>query len=223
MGGTGIPDIQLVDNSSERLPLVLIVDGSGSMQGPPITALNDGLRLLEKELKEDPVARLRVQLVVLQIGGNDDVTILTDWTDAMNFSAPTVVAYGSTPLGKAVRLALTKLEDQKHKYKSHGIPYKRPWLYIITDGAPTDTGWEAAGDECRRAMADRKVVPFAILTGEAQLDAMRRFADNVLQLQGVKFRELFQWLSASASAGSKAQADAAVQIAVPQQVLTIPT
>jgi uncharacterized protein YegL len=72
-------------------------------------------------------------------------------------------------------------------------------------------------------MADRKVVPFAILTGEAQVDTMRRFGDNVLQLQGVKFRELFQWLSASASAGSKAQADATVQVSLPPQVLTIPT
>jgi uncharacterized protein YegL len=223
MVGTGIPDVQLIDNSSERLPLLLIVDGSGSMQGAPIAALNDGLRLLEKELKEDPVARLRVQLLVLQIGGNDEVTILTDWTDAMNFTAPEVVAYGSTPLGKAVRLALTKLEDQKHKYKNHGIPYKRPWLYIVTDGSPTDTGWEAAGEECRRATADRKVVPFAILTGEAQVETMRRFADSVLQLQGVKFRELFQWLSASASAGSKAQSDTSVQVPVPPQVLTIPT
>lgn len=46
-----IPDVALVDNSEQRTPLVLVLDRSGSMAGAPIDQLNQGLQLLEQELK----------------------------------------------------------------------------------------------------------------------------------------------------------------------------
>ena len=100
MSNEMIPDVQLEDNSSQRLPLVIIVDGSTSMSGKPIAELNAGLQALEEELKSDAIARLRVQLMILRVGGNDDVEVLTDWTDAINFSRPMVIANGNTPLGE---------------------------------------------------------------------------------------------------------------------------
>ena len=223
MSNEMIPDVQLEDNSSQRLPLVIIVDGSTSMSGKPIAELNAGLQALEEELKSDAIARLRVQLMILRVGGNDDVEVLTDWTDAINFSRPMVIANGNTPLGKAARLALSKIEDQKQNYKAAGIPYNRPWLYILSDGAPNDAGWESAADECRQAVSDRKVAVFAIATGGAQIDPLKRFTDTVLELNGVRFRELFIWLSRSASAASKARQGDNVQVALPPNVLTIPT
>ena len=46
-----IPDLVLQDNSSQRLPCVVLVDGSGSMYGTAIDNLNEGLKVLEAELK----------------------------------------------------------------------------------------------------------------------------------------------------------------------------
>lgn len=46
-----IPDVALVDNSEQRTPLILVLDSSGSMYGQPIQQLNEGLKLLEQELK----------------------------------------------------------------------------------------------------------------------------------------------------------------------------
>lgn len=223
MNQPGIPDIQMADNPSERLPLAIVLDGSGSMSGAAIDALNAGLKALEEELKNDPVARLRVQLCLIRIGGNDEVELVTDWTDAINFTAPTIAANGTTPLGKGVEFAAIKIEDQKQKYKAAGVKYKRPWLYLITDGEPTDSGWQQAATACKQAAAAKKVVVFAVLTGAAKAETMKQFTDTVMNLQGIKFKELFVWLSASASAGSKAQADSQVQVQVPHNVLNIPT
>lgn len=62
----------------------------------------------------------------------------------MNFTAPIMEASGLSPIGKAMELALQKIEEQKCLYDSCGITSKRPWIFLISDGEPTDYGWELA-------------------------------------------------------------------------------
>ena len=117
-----IPYVEFADNANERTPCVLVLDCSGSMRGEPIKQLNAGLKALEKELKEDIDASSRVQLLIIKAFGKDEAVISSDWIDAMNFTAPTMEAGGLTPLGKAMELALQKIEEQKCLYDSCGIP-----------------------------------------------------------------------------------------------------
>ena len=216
-----IPDITLVDNTSQRLPCVLVLDGSASMANSkadtdPIRELNAGLKVLEEELKNDDVASQRVQLLVIRLGGDDNVEVKLDWTDAMDFSAPTIEANGRTPLGSAVRLALQKIEEQKAEYKAHGVSYNRPWIFVITDGVPTDLDWEAAAAECRQAEQDNRVTIFAIGTSDADFEALGKLSvRKPVRLEGLKFKELFVWLSRSASSASKEAPDGNVQIELP--------
>jgi uncharacterized protein YegL len=211
-----IPDVQLQDNTSERTPCIIIVDGSASMSGDPILQLNQGLVQLEKELKADATASIRVQLLIIRIGDLDSVDVLTDWTDAINFTAPVVMANGSTPLGKGALVALDKIVEQKRAYDHNGISSKRPWLFLISDGAPTDPDWEAAAQKCQDAERSNKVVVFPIGTTSADLDALGRFSTRgSKQLDGLQFRELFVWLSRSVSSASKASPGTAVQLAPP--------
>ena len=125
-----IDDIALQDNTSQRLPCVLVLDGSGSMEGNPISELNQGLKTLEEELKKDDTASQRVQLLVIRLGDDDKATILTDWTDAIDFKAPSLEAYGRTPLGKAMQLALEKIGVDQNIAKDIGIKFLKiamPW------------------------------------------------------------------------------------------------
>ena len=201
-----IDDIALQDNTSQRLPCVLVLDGSGSMEGNPISELNQGLKTLEEELKKDDTASQRVQLLVIRLGDDDKATILTDWTDAIDFKAPTVEAYGRTPLGKAMELALEKIKEQKVNYKANQIPYNRPWIFLITDGTPTDEGiWQNTASRCVQAEKDGQVTIFGIGTKEADFDKLKQFSSRPpVKLDGLKFKELFLWLSKSASSASRA-------------------
>lgn len=204
-----IPYVEFADNANERTPCVLVLDCSGSMRGEPIKQLNAGLAALEKELKEDIDASARVQLLIVKAFGKDEIKIESNWTDAMNFTAPTMEAGGLTPLGKAMETALQKIEEQKCLYDSCGVTSKRPWIFLISDGEPTDYGWEDSAELCRYAQKNKKVVIHAIGTQGANLEKLAKF--SILppkRLTGLKFTEFFLWLSRSVSCISKAAPNA---------------
>lgn len=208
-----IPDLVLQDNTNQRLPCVVLLDGSTSMDGKAINNLNEGLSVLERELKADDIASLRVQLLILRIGGHNDVEVLTDWTDAIDFSAPLIEANGTTPLGEGVKVALQKLKEQKKRYKDNQITYNRPWLFMITDGAPTDPNWEKAAEKAVESEMKGKVVVFPIGTEHADFDTLNKFSSRgALMLKDLDFKELFVWLSQSVSAGSQTEIGSETQL-----------
>lgn len=200
-----IPDIQLENNTEQRLPCVLVLDGSRSMDGTPIDELNKGLKVLQEELQKDEIASSRVQLLIIRIGDDDKTEVLVDWTDASKFNAPEIRANGTTPIGKGMTLALEKIEEQKGQYAARGITYNRPWLWLFTDGVPTDK-WEDAAADCKQAEASDKAIVFTIGTQGADFEILKKFSTKFqpLKLNELKFSELFLWLSKSASKGSVA-------------------
>ena len=204
-----IPYVEFADNANERTPCVLVLDCSGSMRGEPINQLNAGLVALEKELKEDIDASSRVQILIIKAFGKDEAVISSDWVDAMNFTAPKMEAGGLTPLGKAMELALEKIEKQKYIYDSCGVTSKRPWIFLISDGEPTDYGWEQAAEKCIIAQEKKKVVIHAVGTQGANLEKLAKFSVmSPKRLTGLKFTEFFLWLSRSVSCISKAAPNA---------------
>src|SRR5262249_46466630 len=100
------------------------------------------------------------------------------------------------------------------RYKHYGITYNRPWLFLITDGAPTDD-WTQIAEECRRQEQASKFVFYGIGVGDADMQILSRFsaARPPLKLAGLKFRELFCWLSQSAIGGSRQSPGSTVQMA----------
>ncbi len=227
MSMPAIPDVALVDNTEQRTPLVLVLDRSGSMAGTSIEQLNEGLKLLEQELKSDAIAAKRVRILVVQYGGFDEAEILEDWKDAMDFVAPVLIANGTTPTGQAVDLALAKIEEEKQNFKNAGVAYTRPWLFLMSDGQPTDD-WTASAEQCRNAELANKVAVFPIAVGGgAQSDAMGQFsskgAANVKRLDGLKFQELFLWLSASMKVVSQARPGGQAQLPAADSWSNAPT
>ena len=212
-----IPDLVLQDNTSQRLPCVIIVDGSTSMNGKAIKNLNEGLSVLERELKADDIASMRVQILVIRIGADglrsEHAEVLTDWTDAIDFSAPKITANGMTPLGKGVKLGLKKIEEQKKLYRDNQITYNRPWMFVITDGAPTDRDWETAAASARKAEEQGKVVMFPIGTEDANFENLDKFSTrSAMMLKNLDFKELFVWLSQSVSVGSQTEIGSETQL-----------
>jgi uncharacterized protein YegL len=122
-------------NPEPRCPCVLLLDVSGSMTGRPLDALNAGLTLFKDELAADSLAMKRVEIGIVTFG---PVKVEMPFTTASAFFPPTLQAQGDTPMGAAILEALNMVRDRKQDYRSNGISYYRPWVFLITDGGPTD-------------------------------------------------------------------------------------
>jgi uncharacterized protein YegL len=182
-------------NPEPRCPCVLLLDVSGSMGGTPLAELNAGLALFKDELAADSLAMKRVEVAIVTFG---PTKIEMPFTSASTFYPPTLAAQGDTPMGSAITQALDLVKDRKNEYRTNGISYYRPWVFLITDGGPTDA-WRAAADAVREGEATKQFAFFAIGVKGANMDILKQIssARDPLSLDGLKFRELFSWLSNS--------------------------
>lgn len=195
-------DIGLLDNQQQRLPCVLVLDSSYSMTGPPIDELNKGLLLFENELKNDEDACKKVQIMVIKCNGNKP-TIVTDWTDAEDFTSPSMVASGNTPLGEACQLAAEEIEKRKKEYNDNGVKFLKPWLFIISDGEPNDV-WRDKAAKLKQMEDNDKFLTFVVAVEDAKIHILQEFStQEVKKLNGIEFTKLFQWISASVKIGSR--------------------
>jgi len=168
--------------------------------GPaPIDELNDGFVEFCKSIADDDLARKRVEVSVITFG--PDARVAIDFTEGRDLQPQSFTADGGTPLGAALNIAAEELTSQKQAYKDAGLLYYRPWLFVITDGAPTDADeFEKAAKRVRQMEAAKGVNVFAVGVGsQANLTELEKLSDArpPLRLKGLKFRELFQWLSSS--------------------------
>jgi uncharacterized protein YegL len=182
-------------NPEPRLPCVLLLDVSESMQGKPIAELNEGLQTYKNELAADSLASKRVEVAVVTFGG--EVKTVCDFTTTESFRPPVLAVNGNTPLGAAINHGLAMVQRRKKAYRDNGIAYFRPWIFLITDGAPTDE-WESAAEKVKEGEENRAFAFFAVGVEGADFDVLREVCPRTpLKLQGLRFSDLFQWLSNS--------------------------
>jgi uncharacterized protein YegL len=221
---------EFADNPEPRCPVALLLDTSGSMQGEAIEQLNEGLRAFDQALKGDQLAALRVEVALVTFGGRVralDVrsgtpqSIAFDANHAFitvdNFRPPTLAAGGPTPMGEAVQRALVLLRERKDIYKQNGLDYFRPWMFLITDGQPTDP-WQAAAQQVRDEEGRKGVSFYGIGVREANMQTLAQFTPPdrpPLKLEGLAFGELFQWLSKSLSVVAHSTPGVGVQVPLP--------
>lgn len=203
--------IDLASNPDPRCPVVIVLDSSSSMDQilpgqteTSLSALNSGLDTLVSELNKDPLAKRRVEISFVTYG--TEVTPATPFATVENLILPALVPSGVTSTGRAVEVALDAIEARKREYKANGVEYYRPWVMILTDGLATDDLTNAA-ERLKTAEASKKLSVFAVGVEGSEMNQLTKLspAREPLMLKGVKFAELFTWLSASQSAVSASQ------------------
>lgn len=186
-------------NYEQKCLCVLVLDVSGSMSGQPIDELNRGLIDFYNDIKTDQTTSNRLEVAIIEF--NDTITCRLEPSLIADFSMPTLAASGTTKLVDAVRVAMAKVQDRKNWYKSTSQAYYRPWIILMTDGAP-DNGQDVSGlaGEIHAAIAKKEFIFFAVGVQGADMNMLKQISDSNMppaQLQGLKFSAFFQWLSRS--------------------------
>ncbi|RQR44810.1 VWA domain-containing protein [Burkholderia sp. Bp9140] len=200
------------DNPEPRCPCLLLLDTSASMSGAPINELNAGVVAFKDDLAADTLAMKRVEVAVVTFG---PVQVKNTFQTAPNFIPPHLDATGDTPMGVAIKQGLELLRQRKEEYRANGIAFYRPWVFLITDGAPTDE-WHSAAALVREGENSKSFAFFAVAVGSANMDVLRQISvRDPVKLNGLKFRELFQWLSNSMKSVSQSTPGTAVALPPP--------
>jgi len=201
--------IEFAENPEPRCPCVLLLDTSGSMQGEAINALNEGLRTFKDDLTKNSLASRRVEIAVVTF--DCEVNVVQDFVTAEQFEPPTLIAEGLTRIGAAIQQALDLLQARKAQYRSSGISYYRPWVFMITDGEPQGEPDNLLAQVTQRLQddeANKRVAFFTVGVEDANMRTLSEISvRQPIKLKGLNFTELFLWLSASMSAISQSKLD----------------
>ena len=180
---------------TRRLPVYLLLDTSGSMNGEPIEAVRQGVKALLMELKSDPQALETAYLSVITF---DSVARqVCPLTEIMSFKEPDLQANGITSLGAALRLLTECINDEVHKAGPDQKGDWKPLVFILTDGAPTDD-WEDAAEELRNSKPANIIACAA--GAQADTSVLKKITNNVLMMNSLSAGDLaqfFAWVSGS--------------------------
>ena len=172
-----------------------------------IEELNKGIRMFYDALKEDEVARYAAEICIVTFDSKAQCILDFGNIDRQG-DVPTLKADGDTYMGEGVNLALDLLEERKNEYKDAGVDYFQPWLVLMTDGEPngSSTEFNRAVKRTADAVNNGKLTVFPIAIGaEASKASLEQFSPRrkPISLKNLRFREFFEWLSASVERTSK--------------------
>jgi uncharacterized protein YegL len=161
-------------SEARPLPVILLLDSSGSMEGDKISILNAAVReMLQSFASEDDISAA-IHVGVIQFGKTvgwhqpllpvEDV--LCQWSD--------LSAGGKTPLGQALNLLRDSLED-RNIVSSRAY---RPTIVLVSDGKPTDD-WGGPMMELLASNRASKAARFAMGIGaDADSVVLSQFIDT---------------------------------------------
>lgn len=182
---------------TRRLPVYILLDCSGSMQGNPIIAVNEGLEIIYRLLIADPRAIDTVYISVICFA---DQATQYELAPLDHFQPPVLSANGRTSLGGALQLLIQSIQQDliMNSPTQHGD--YRPLVFLLTDGEPTDQ-YQNAKQQLHQLQGSQKPTIVALGCGNKVNErVLRELTDSVFLMHNVSteaIKSFFRWMSGS--------------------------
>ena len=188
---------KMANPGEPHLACVLLLDTSGSMSGAPINSLNQALLDFQNKISMDEMAQKRVDIAIIEF--NTTVRIVQQFTPISQMSPITLQATGTTAMGEGINAAIDLVKERNRFYNELGTPVFKPWIFMITDGGPTDD-IESAIIRVREEESKGtrgKLKFFALGVPGYDKAALFRITNRVMELNNTDFSGIFNWMSES--------------------------
>lgn len=198
---------EFANNTSTRVPILLLVDTSRSMlKNNRIELINNGIKDFIKKMNNDTYASTAVELCIVTFGGDVKIEIPFDAIDKIMFN--NLIANGGTPLGKAANVAVDVLLDRLNVYDNTGVNSYNPWLIIFSDGEADDFSYLSAAKRICDFQVQNHWKVVAISIGDEK-SSLEKFTPNhkVIEMKDLEIGDFFDWISKSVSEISKSRPD----------------
>ena len=159
------------------LPVVLLLDVSGSMGGPKIQNLNGAVKDMLETFRGTENSEIEIHVAIITFGA--EVKLHQALASAGDIKWHDLSASGGTPLGTAFKMAKAMIEDRDV------VPSRayRPTVVLVSDGMPTDD-WEeplhAFISDSRSAKCDRMAMAIGADADEVVLGKFIEGTENSL-------------------------------------------
>lgn len=187
------------------LPVILLLDRSGSMGGEKISTLNSAVNEMIQSFKTAGQGEVEINLGVISFG-DGGASYDLQLQPVVSINGISLQANGGTPMGMALQMAKDLIEDKEI------IPSKgyRPAVVLVSDGAPNDN-WEEPMNNFISNGRSSKCERFAMAIGTTQEDSvLNKFLSGTenkvfLASDASKIRDFFKFVTMSVSVRSRSQ------------------
>lgn len=207
-----------------HLACVLLLDTSGSMSGSPIDSLNKAINDFKEKTSLDELARKRVDIAIIAF--DDHARLVQDFTPISQMEPVTLTTGGCTNMEEGIQMAIDKVKERNRFYASIGTPVYKPWIFMITDGAPTCdiSGAAKRIQEEENKGTHGKLKFFALGVPGYDKETMFKLTKRVMELTDTDFSGIFNWMSESMVAISVSRVDENVPLGnLPDNAHVVPS
>ena len=160
---------------AKKLPVILLLDVSGSMSGAKIDSLYDATVDMVETFVGAQAKEQVIDISIITFG--DKVELHTPYTPVKDLQSAGISRFnasGMTPMGTALRMAKDMIED---KDVTPSRIY-RPAVVLVSDGGPNDD-WKGPMDAFINDGRSKKCQRFAVAIGnDADRSVLERFTQD---------------------------------------------
>ena len=189
---------------AKPLPVIFLLDVSGSMGGAKIQNLNGSVKDMLETFRGTESSEIEIHVAIITFGA--EVKLHQSLASAGDIEWHDLSSSGGTPLGTALQMAKAMIENKDI------VPSRayRPTVVLVSDGQPNDS-WEnplqAFTSDGRSAKCDRMAMAIGSDADEVVLSKFIEgtknslfYAENAKQL-----RDFFKFVTMSVTIRTKSQ------------------